>query len=339
MDCVVPLISWRLVLPHDAHSRCCRSVGWLGWSLTTRHLIAVPLEGMPADSLDLPLLPALRWRSLSSMLALQTAFSGGHTIYFTLSLDTDGQRLLACLAPSLGTTLPGQTRRMLPSYVLATAVTRGFLLCGMALPCGSTWQAVHPIGGYACRMLPGLVALAFIWAAISFFGLSSEPFAAHTFTFATGSHASVAGWDPPTCVPCRQSLPPLAVPCLGMPPGVSLLLEDGRWCTQSALLLPYGPNPACGCTSATFGQPCAPRLWFCAATTRRQEAAPTRLPFSLADLITCLMRVLRLPPCTNQITSQGRGPKDLASTNSQGQGPKHPDVACSPSVFCGFGFL
>ena len=30
-------------------------------------------------------------------------------------------------------------------------------------------------------------------------------FAAHAFTLATGSHASVAGWDRPTCVPCRQS--------------------------------------------------------------------------------------------------------------------------------------
>ena len=41
----------------------------------------------------------------------------------------------------------------------ATAVTRGFLLCGMALPCGSTWRAAHPIGGYACRMLPGRFGL------------------------------------------------------------------------------------------------------------------------------------------------------------------------------------
>ena len=30
-------------------------------------------------------------------------------------------------------------------------------------------------------------------------------FAAHAFTLATGSHASVAGWDRPTCVPCCQS--------------------------------------------------------------------------------------------------------------------------------------
>ena len=28
--------------------------------------------------------------------------------------------------------------------------------------------------------------------------------AAHAFTLATGSHASVAGWNRPICVPCRQ---------------------------------------------------------------------------------------------------------------------------------------
>ena len=55
---------------------------WVGWSLTTRHLMAA-LEGMPCQLIRwaLPLPPwALRWRSLSSVLALQTAFSGGHTI-------------------------------------------------------------------------------------------------------------------------------------------------------------------------------------------------------------------------------------------------------------------
>ena len=61
--------------------------------------------------------------------------------------------------PSLGAALPGQTRRMLLAMSWTTAVTRSFLLCGMALPCGSTWQAVHPIGGYACRMLPSRFGL------------------------------------------------------------------------------------------------------------------------------------------------------------------------------------
>ena len=80
----------------------------------------------------------------------------------------------------------------------ATAVTRGFLLCGMALPCGSPLEGMPA----ACC----LVALAFFtWAAMSFFGSPSEPFCGTRFTRATGSHASVAGWDRPTCVPCCQS--------------------------------------------------------------------------------------------------------------------------------------
>ena len=55
----------------------------------------------------------------------------------------------------------------------------------------------------------------------------------------------------------------------------------------------------------------------------------------------CLMRVLRLPPVPKPDYQPGertQGPRERES-NSQRQGPKHPDVACSPSVFCAFGFL
>ena len=52
--------------------------------------------------------------------------------------------------------------------------------------------------------------------------LTIGAFLRHTLSpLLQGSHASVAGWDRPTCVPCRQILPrvpPLAVPCLGTPP-------------------------------------------------------------------------------------------------------------------------
>ena len=62
--------------------------------------------------------------------------------------------------PSLGTALPGQARRMLlASYVLGNRCDSWLSALGMALPCGSTWRAAHPIGGYACRMLPGRFGL------------------------------------------------------------------------------------------------------------------------------------------------------------------------------------
>ena len=120
--------------------------------------------------------------------------------------------------------------------------------------------------------------------------------------------------------PILPRVPPLAVPCLGTPPGVSPLLEDADGVLSLALLLPHGPNPACGCTGATFGQPCAPRLCFCAATMRRQEAAPTLLPLSLADLITHLRQpahaplpdagpVAPPPPCLPRLTARGEDPR------------------------------
>ena len=136
MDALCLLYLGALVPPHDAHGRRCRSVGWLVAHHSASHGgRPLPLEGMPCQLIRwaLPLPPwALRWRSLSSVLALQTAFSGGHTISpergctvyvlvwpvgtdphvcllsnpaqcalsTCLALDTDGQRLLACLAPA-----------------------------------------------------------------------------------------------------------------------------------------------------------------------------------------------------------------------------------------------
>ena len=91
--------------------------------------------------------------------------------------------------------------------------------------------------------------------------------------------------------PILPRVPPLAVPCLGTPPGVSLLPEDADGVLSLHFYLLTARIPLAVGQVQHFGQPCAPRLWFCAATTRRQEAAPTPLPFSLADLITCLRQL------------------------------------------------
>ena len=174
--------------------------------------------------------------------------------------------------PSLGTALPGQARRMLlASYVLGnrcdswlSALWHGFALRQHMAGGPSHWRVCLPHAAWSLWPSPGQPCPSLAH--------HLSLFAAHAFTLATGSHASVAGWDRPTCVPCRQSF----LVCL-------------LWLCLA--LVRRRPNPASGCTSATFGQPCAPRLWFCAATTRRPEAAPTPLPFSLADLITCLRQL------------------------------------------------
>ena len=197
-----------------------------------------------------------------------------------------------------------------------------------------------------------LVALAFTWAAMSFFGFSSQFFAAHAFIFATGSHASVAGWDRPTCVPCRQSfLVCLLWLCLALVRRLECLC-----CLKMQMVYSV-------CTSTSSRPESRLRLRKCniwaalrasPLVLRRHHASPRSGPdtpalfsgrldhLSAAAWVSppCLMRVLRLPPVQKPDYQPGeRTQGDLASTNSQGQGPKHPDVACSPSVFCGLGFL
>ena len=164
--------------------------------------------------------------------------------------------------PSLGTALPGQARRMLlASYVLGnrcdswlSALWHGFALRQHMAGGPSHWRLCLPHAAWSLWPSPGqpCPALAHLLSL----------FAAHAFTLATGSHASVAGWDRPTCVPCRQSsLVCLLWLCLALVRRLECLrCLKMQMVTQSALLLPHGPNPACGCASATFGQPCAPRL-------------------------------------------------------------------------------
>ena len=136
-------------------------------------------------------------------------------------------------------------------------------------------------------------------------------------------------------LPILPRVPPLAVPCLGTPPGVSPLLEDADGVLSLHFYFLTARIPLAAAQVQHLGSPCAPRLWFCAATNASPRSGPdTPALFaggldhlSAAAWVSppCLMRVLRLPPlCKNQTTSEGRGPKDLASTNSQGQGPKQP---------------
>ena len=189
--------------------------------------------------------------------------------------------------PSLGTALPGQARRMLlASYVVGnrcdswlSALWHGFALRQHMAGGPSHWRLCLPHAAWSLWPSPGQPCPSLAH--------HLSLFAAHAFTLATDSHASVAGWDRPTCVPCRQSfLVCLLWLCLAWVRRLECLR-----CLKMQMVYSVGLNPACGCTSATFGQPCAPRLWFCAATTRRQEAEPTLLPFSLADLITCLRQL------------------------------------------------
>ena len=223
----------------------------------------------------------------------------------------------------------------------ATAVTRGFLLCGMALPCSSTWRVCLPHAAWSLWPSPGQPCPSLAH--------HLSLFAAHAFTLATGSHASVAGWDRPTCVPCCQSfLVCLLWLCLAL----VRCLECLR-CLKMQMVYSVCTSTSsrpesrlrlhkCNIWAALRASPLVLRRYH--ASLRSGPDTPALFAGGLDHLSAaawvsppCLMRVRLPPPCKN--TSQGRGAKDLASTNSQGQGPKHPDVGCSPSVFCGFGFL
>ena len=157
----------------------------------------------------------------------------------------------------------------------------------------------------------------------------------------------VAGWNRSTCVPCRQSFLVcffLAVPCLGTPPGVSPLLEDADGVLSLHFCFLTARIPLAAAQVQHLGS--SARLAFGSAPLPRVAKKRPNTPALFAGGLDHLSAAawvsppcLASTPCKNQTTSQGREPKDLASANSQGQGPKHPDVACSPSVFFGFGFL
>ena len=92
------------------------------------------------------------------------------------------------------------------------------------------------------------------------------------------------------------------------------------------------------------------RLVFGSAPLPRVAKRPRHAaPFWLADLIARLRQPGRAllpdagpfappPPLLHQVNSQGRGPKDLASTNSQGLGPKYPVFCVVVSGLGSFGF-
>ena len=141
-------------------------------------------------------------------------------------------------------------------------------------------------------------------------------FAAHAFTLATGSHASVAGWDRPTCVPCRQSfLVCLLWLCLALVRRLECLR-----CLKMQMVYSV-------CTSTSSRPESRLRLHKCniwaalrasPMVLRRYHASPRSGPdtpalvaggldhLSAAAWVSppCLMRVLRLPPpCKLQTTS------------------------------------
>ena len=138
-----------------------------------------------------------------------------------------GRDCLLAWHPSLGTALPGQARRMLlASYVLGnrcdswlSALWHGFALRQHMAGGPSHWRLCLPHAAWSLWPSPGQPCPSLAY--------HLSLFAAHAFTFATGSHASVAGWDHMCALsPILPRVPPLAVPCLGTPPGVSPLLED-----------------------------------------------------------------------------------------------------------------
>ena len=119
------------------------------------------------------------------------------------------------------------------------------------------------------------------------------------------------------------------------PPGVSPLLEDADVALSLYFYFLTARIPLAAAQVQHLGSP--ERLAFGSAPLPRVAKKRPRqfVPFSVADLITCLRQTGHAPPAccrpspplTYQSNSQGRGPKDLACTNSQGQGPKHPDVS------------
>ena len=122
------------------------------------------------------------------------------------------------------------------------------------------------------RSMPAacLVALAFTWAAMSFFSLSSEPL------YDTRFHLCYrlvcwCSWNQPTYVPLLPILPRVPhLACLALVTSrVSLLLEDA----DGALSLHFYFLTArirLQLHKSTFGQPGAPCFWFCDVSPRSQ---------------------------------------------------------------------
>ena len=231
---------------------------------------------------------------------------------------------------------------LLASYVLANR-------CDSWL--SALWR-LCPAAAHGGRPIPlKVMPAACCLVALAFTSYHLSLFAAHAFTFATGLHASVAGWDRPTCVPCRQSfLVCLLWLCLALVRRLECLR-----CLKMQMVYSV-------CTSTSSRPESRLRLHKCniwaalrasPLVLRRYHAPPRSGPDTPALFAGRLDHLSAAawvspplpdavpppPPVQKPDYQPGRGPKDLASTNSQGQGPKHPDVACSPSVFCGFGFL
>ena len=247
-----------------------------------------------------------------------------------------GRDCLLAWHPSLGTALPGQARRMLlASYVFGnrcdswlSALWHGFALRQHMAGGPSHWRLCLPHAAWSLWPSPGQPCPSLAY--------HLSLFAAHAFTFATGSHASVAGWDRPTCVPCRQSfLVCLLWLCLALVRRLECLR-----CLKMQMVYSV-------CTSTSSRPESRLRLHKCniwaalrasPLVLRRYHASPRSGPntpalfagrldhLSAAAWVSppCLMRVLRLPPVHKPDYQPGertQGPREYKQPGTGTQAP------------------